>query len=391
MYFEFCNPGKILSGPYALENIAAEMKLLSSTRALVLSDRILSDIGAVSTLTDALTAGGMKIAATFTDIPSDSDIRMVNEIASLYRSENADSIIALGGGSVIDTAKGVRMLVSQGGNDMLSFVGCEVLPRGRAVPFAAIPTTSGTGSEATQVAVIKNNEKHVKMEFISQFLLPDLAVIDPRFCTSMPKKVTAMTGLDAMTHAIESYCCLQKNPVSRCYSLAALELIRDNLAKAIMNGSDKNVRLSMANASLLAGSAFSNSMVGLVHAIGHSLGGVARVPHGLAMAILLVPCLKFNLEKCADDYRSLLLALAGPEKYCHVPDSGRPEAFIDYVSSFLKEIGEKAGMSLKLSDYGVDASCFDAVSDLAINDGAMIVNPRSCSKKEVISILSQCL
>ncbi|MGN0907972.1 MAG: iron-containing alcohol dehydrogenase [Bullifex sp.] len=391
MYFEFCNPGKILSGHYALENIASEMRLLSSSRALVLSDRILDEIGAVRTLTDALTSGGMKVAATFTDIPADSDISVVNDISAVYRSVNADCIIALGGGSVIDTAKGVRMLISQGGNDILSCVGCEVLPKGRSVPFAAIPTTSGTGSEATQVAVIKNNEKHVKMEFISQFLLPDLAVIDPRFCTSMPKKVTAMTGLDAMTHAIESYCCLQKNPVSRCYSLTALELIRDNLAKAITNGHDKEVRLNMANASLLAGSAFSNSMVGLVHAIGHSLGGIARVPHGLAMAILLVPCLRFNLEKCADDYASLLLSMAGPEAYCSYTSEKRPQAFIDYVYGFLAEISEKAGMSLRLSSYGVDESCFDAVASLSVNDGAMIVNPRSCSKKEVTEILRECL
>ncbi len=391
MYFEFCNPGKILSGPYALENIASEMKLLSASRAMILSDNILLDLGAVRTLSDALISGGMKVAATYTDIPADSDIEVVNRISSVYRSVNADCIIALGGGSVIDTAKGVRMLISQGGNDILSFVGCEVLPKGRAIPFAAIPTTSGTGSEATQIAVIKNNERHVKMEFVSQFLLPDLAVIDPRFCTSMPKKVTAMTGLDAMTHAIESYCCLQKNPVSTCYSLTALELIRDNLASALKHGGDKEFRLNMANASLLAGSAFSNSMVGLVHAIGHSLGGVARVPHGLAMAILLVPCLKFNLEKCGEDYKGLLVALAGPEKYASVPEGKRAEAFIEYVDAFLKEISTLAGMSLRLSDYGVGESCFDQVSELAVNDGAIIVNPRSCSKSEVREILRQCL
>ncbi|MDY4799726.1 MAG: iron-containing alcohol dehydrogenase, partial [Bullifex sp.] len=129
MYFEFCNPGKILSGPYALENIASEMKLLSASRAMILSDKILLDLEAVRILSDALTSGGMKVAATYTDIPADSDIEVVNRISSVYRSVNADCIIALGGGSVIDTAKGVRMLISQGGNDILSFVGCEVLPK----------------------------------------------------------------------------------------------------------------------------------------------------------------------------------------------------------------------------------------------------------------------
>ena len=391
MYFEFSNPGKILSGPYALENIASELKLLNCSRAMILSDKVLNDLGSVKTLTDVLITGGIKIASIYTDIPADSDIIIVNKIASEYRRTNADSIIALGGGSVIDTAKGLRMLISQGGNDILSFVGCEVLPKGRSVPFVAIPTTSGTGSEATQVAVIKNNKKHVKMEFISQFLLPDLAVIDPRFTTSMPKRVTAMTGLDALTHALESYYCLQKNIVSQSYSLTAIELIKENLVNAITSGSNKTTRLNMANASLLAGSAFSNSMVGLVHAIGHSLGGVCKVPHGLAMAILLIPCLRFNIEYCRGEYEKIFLTFVGPERYVKVKKEKRAEAFIEAMEEFLNEVSKKADLSLKLSSYNVDPKCFDKVAALSLNDGAMIVNPRACSKDEVIEILNQCI
>ena len=391
MYFEFSTPGKIISGTYALENIAAELKLLDCNRVMILSDKVLEEIKAVKTLTDAIVAGGIKVAGIYTSIPADSDILVVNEIVNEYRRVNADSIIALGGGSVIDTAKGLRMLISQGGSDILSFVGCEVLPKGRNIPLIAIPTTSGTGSEATQVAVIKDNSKNVKMEFISQFLLPDLAVIDPRFCTSMPKKVTAMTGLDALTHALESYYCLQKNIVSQSFALSAIKLIKDNLSKALLNANDKSVRLNMANASLLAGSAFSNSMVGMVHAIGHSLGGIARVPHGLAMAILLVPCLKFNLEKCQKEYEELLLSFIGPDEFVKIEKEKRAEAFIDYIQSFLNEISNLADLPLKLSSYNINPSCFDSVSQAAINDGSMIVNPRSCSKEEVIEILKQCM
>ena len=190
-YYEFVNPGKILSGKYALENISTEFRLLGSSRVMVLSDKVLEKLGQVQILSDALISGGVKVVEVYTDIPADSSIEVVNKIAELYRKANADSIVALGGGSVIDTAKGLRMLISQGGTDILKFVGAEVLPYAKHVPFAAVPTTSGTGSEATAVAVIKDNERKVKMEFISQFLLPDLAVIDERFTTSMPAKVTA--------------------------------------------------------------------------------------------------------------------------------------------------------------------------------------------------------
>ena len=171
-YFEFVNSAKLLAGDYALENITEEMSLLGSSRPFLLSDKGLEKVGSVKTLLDIFSKSGLKVSGVFTDIPLDSSILKVNEIASLYRKANADGIIALGGGSVIDTAKGLRMLISQGGKDILKYAGAEVLPRGMNVPFTVIPTTSGTGSEATGVAVIKDEEKEVKLEFISSYLLP---------------------------------------------------------------------------------------------------------------------------------------------------------------------------------------------------------------------------
>lgn len=386
-YFEFVNPGKILSGKYALENIASEFRLLGIARALVLSDRVLSELGQVKVLTDALSSSGLQVVSVYTDIPADSSIEVVNRIAELFRRVNADSIVALGGGSVIDTAKGVRMLISQGGSDIMQFVGAEVLPYARHIPFAAVPTTSGTGSEATAVAVIKDNERKVKMEFISQFLLPDLAVLDERFTVSMPAKITAMTGLDALTHAIESYSCLQKNPVSQSYARSAIMLIHENLARCIETPSDRKARLAMANGSLLAGSAFSNSMVGIVHAIGHSLGGVCGLPHGLAMAILLPHCMRYNLDKCEADYSEILSLLVEPEELVRIPKENRGTMCVTVVENFAKMIARSAGLSLRLSDNGIDRSSFSEVASRAINDGALIVNPKTADKSDVIAIL----
>ena len=386
-YYEFVNPGKILSGKYALENIASEFKLLGSSRVLVLSDNVLDGLGQVKILTDALTSGGVTVASIFTDIPSDSSIEVVNSIAAVYRSCAADSIVALGGGSVIDTAKGVRMLISQGGDDIMKYVGAEVLPRSVHIPFAAVPTTSGTGSEATAVAVIKDNERKVKMEFISQFLLPDLAVLDERFTLSMPARITAMTGLDALTHAIESYSCLQKNPVSQCYARSAVMLIHENLEKCIRTPGDRKARLELANGSLLAGSAFSNSMVGIVHAIGHSLGGVCAIPHGLAMAILLPHCMRYNLDKCADDYEDILSFMLTAEDFVAVNKADRARRCVEEVKVFTSSIASLAGLSLRLSDNRVKRDDFMEVATRAINDGAMIVNPKAAGLDDVLAIL----
>ena len=364
-YYEFVNPGKILSGKYALENIASEFKLLGSSRVFVLSDKVLNELGQVKVLCDALVSGGVQVVGTFVDIPADSSIEVVNRIAEIYRQANADSIVALGGGSVIDTAKGVRMLISQGGNDIMKFVGAEVLPFARHVPFAAVPTTSGTGSEATAVAVIKDGARKLKMEFISQFLLPDLAVIDERFTVSMPARITAMTGLDALTHAIESYSCLQKNPVSQSYARSAIMMIIENLDKCISTPSDRKARLAMAN----------------------SLGGVCSLPHGLAMAILLPHCMRFNLEKCNEDYAEILSFCISPEEYAAVPLKERGLKCVEVVETFANAIAHDSGLSLKLSDNRIDKASFEEVAARAINDGAMIVNPKAVSKEDVLAIL----
>ena len=388
-YFEFVNSAKLLAGEYALENIPSEMRLLGSSRPMILSDSTLEKIGTVSVLIQALSKGGMKPSAVYTDIPLDSSIEKVNEISAIYRENNADGIIAIGGGSVIDTAKGLKMLISQGGRDIMNYAGSEMLGRGQSVPFTAIPTTSGTGSEATGVAVIKDGERKVKLEFISSFLLPDIAVLDVRALESMPARITALTGLDALTHAIEAYSCLQKNPISQCYALSAIKLIVENLEEAIRKPKDKKARISMAIASYIAGAAFSNSMVGIVHAIGHSVGGVCSVAHGEAMTILLPVCMRYNLGFADDDYADLLLYLSDAETYASTEKTRRAEKAVEVVENFISRIKAAAPIATNLSERGVGRSVFEQIAIRAMNDGALIVNPRSADKDDILKILEK--
>lgn len=388
-YFEFVNSAKLLAGEYALENIPSEMRLLGSSRPMILSDSTLEKIGTVSVLIQALSKGGMKPSAVYTDIPLDSSIEKVNEISAIYRENNADGIIAIGGGSVIDTAKGLKMLISQGGRDIMNYAGSEMLGRGQSVPFTAIPTTSGTGSEATGVAVIKDGERKVKLEFISSFLLPDIAVLDVRALESMPARITALTGLDALTHAIEAYSCLQKNPISQCYALSAIKLIVENLEEAIRKPKDKKARISMAIASYIAGAAFSNSMVGIVHAIGHSVGGVCSVAHGEAMTILLPVCMRYNLGFADDDYADLLLYLSDAETYASTEKTRRAEKAVEVVENFISRIKAAAPIATNLSERGVGRSDFEQIAIRAMNDGALIVNPRSADKDDILKILEK--
>ncbi|MBU3878362.1 iron-containing alcohol dehydrogenase [Faecalicatena sp. AGMB00832] len=388
-YYEFQNSTKILSGKNALENITYELKGLGASRPILLSDKVLEKIGSLQNVIDAMASTGMEPAEVYTDIPSDSSVAIVNKIGEKYKEAGCDSIIAVGGGSVIDTAKGVEMLISQDVRDLLELQGCESMTRGNHVPFIAVPTTSGTGSEMTLVAVIKNIEKSVKMEFISNYLLPDAAVLDPRMTATLPPKTTASTGFDALCHAIEAYSCNQKNPLSDAYATAAIKLVVENLEDAVRDGKNTKARLAMANASTMAGAAFSNSMVGMVHAIGHALGGVCRVPHGDAMTILLPFCMLYNYKKLGDIYGELLLYLEGPEVYAQTPANKRGEEAIKSVRRMERRLHKLSGLPMTLKDAKVDKKDFDAVARTALNDGAMLVNPAAVEYDDVIMILNQ--
>ena len=256
-------------------------------------------------------------------------VQTVTRIADRYRETHCDAIIAVGGGSVLDTAKGVNILVSEGSNDLIKFSGAGALKR-PLKPLIAVPTTSGTGSEVTLVAVIADHEKQLKMLFTSNFLLPDVALLDSRMTMTLPPAITAATGMDAITHAIEAYTCLAKNPLSDSHAVRAIELISRNLLNVVKNPDDKEGRLSLAIGANLAGIAFSNSMVGMVHTLGHSVGAVCGAPHGSCMAVLLPYGLEYNRHKNGSFTAELLFPLAGSRNLRQnpCPLSYRPGNFL---------------------------------------------------------------
>ena len=384
LFYEFQNSTKIVSGKNSVANIPAELEFFNSKRPLLISDTVLNKIGTVEKISKSLKDGNIEIGYTYTEVPQDSDLEVINKLCKIYKENNCDSIVAVGGGSVIDTAKGVRMLISQNVQDINNLMGNEILKYGIHVPFIVIPTTAGTGSEVTLVAVIEDKIKNVKMEFISYFLLPDVAILDPKMTVSLPKKATASTGMDALCHAIEAYSCIQKNPMSDSYAISAISLIRDNLLKAIENGNDEEARLNMANASLMSGVSFSNSMVGLVHAIGHSLGAICHIPHGDAISILLPYVMEYNLDKCEENYAKLLFFFGTEEEYMNTPKEKRAEKLIEKVRNMINDLHEKTGLpnKLEISDEEIEK-----VAKTAINDGAIIVNPKKADFEDIVEIL----
>ena len=389
-YFEFINSVKILCGDKAIENIPYELNFLGSHTPLILSDQGIQKIGLLDQITTILSKSGVNTDNIYTDIPVDSSTLVIDTITAFYHQNNCDGIIAIGGGSVIDTAKGVRMSLSQNKANIMELAGNEIIKRGNHIPFVVMPTTCGTGSECTAVAVIKNQNTGVKMEFISSEILPDCAVIDVRLTATLPPRLIASTAMDALCHAIEAFSSLQKNPISDAFATSAMSLIADNLLPTITSPTP-DTRTSLALASTLAGVAFSNAMVGIVHAVGHACGSIAHIPHGNAMAILLPHCMQFNLDINADTYSELLLYLTNADTYATTPKELRAQKTIQVVQDLIQKLNSQDILPTRLSDFGVTAELLPTIANSALNDGAIVVNNKNVDYHDIISILNKCL
>ena len=388
-YYEFFCPVKVIAGHAALEHIPFELATLGSKRPLIITDKgvrannLLAPIEAAFESTDAV------IGYIFDDVPPDSSIATVRNAAKAYRDNHCDAIIAVGGGSVIDTSKATNILVTEGGDDLLKFSGAHNLPK-PLKPFFVIPTTSGTGSEVTMVAVVADVEKNVKLPFASYYLMPHAAILDPRMTQTLPPHLTAMTAMDALTHAVEAYTCLAANPISDAYATAAIKKVSNSLFTVLDKPTDEFGRLELAQASTMAGIAFSNSMVGLVHSLGHALGAVAHLPHGLCMNLFLPYVLEYNKEVNGDKIAELLLPLAGSDIYAQTPAHLRADKSIATILTMRDRLYALTKLPRTLRETGkVTEAQLDEVAEKALNDGSIIYNPKEANFKDLRAILDK--
>jgi alcohol dehydrogenase len=388
-FFEFYSPVKIIAGDGALEHLAFELLARGVSRPLIVTDAGVRAVGLVEPPTGALESGGVTVAAVFDAVPVDSSTATVAAVAACYRANECDCIIAIGGGSVIDSAKTANILATEGGDDVRAHAGAYTLKR-RLAPLFVIPTTSGTGSEVTSVAVVRDEKIGTKLPFVSQFLMPDVAVLDARMTLALPAGLTAATAMDAMTHSIEAFTCLAKNPLSDAYATAAISKISQNLLRAVTTPKDQHARLELAVAATMAGVAFSNSMVGLVHSLGHSVGALAHLPHGLCMNVLLPYVLEFNLPVRAELIGDLLRPLAGDDVFAATPREQRAAAAISRIRTLRDHLHRDAGLPRTLQETGkVRRDQLSQIAAMALDDGSLLLNPRTVNHAEALSVLER--
>jgi len=378
--FIFWCPTKLVFGENTALDVAMEVENLGGKRALIVTDR---DLAKNTDLPERIRkALGKLSAGIFSEVEADSGLHIVNQGAKVGKELGADCLVSVGGGSAIDTAKGIAILLKEGGK-LQDYAGFQVLTRPQT-PHIVIPTTAGTGSEVTYIAVIKDHEAGRKLLFGDYNILPNVAILDPKMTEGLPAKLTAATGMDAMCHAIEAMHSLQREPVADGMALHAIRLIKEFLPRAVENGKDMTARGQMLIAANIAGAAFSNAQVGIVHALAHTIGAKFKVHHGLANSILLPACVKYNADACGDIYRNVLSAMGVDIQRVSPDEAG------DVLANRIADFTQKVGLPQKLREAGVPQEGLNECSEIALSDGAIVYNPKFISDSaEVLKVYRQ--
>lgn len=374
-------PVQVIFGEGSLKEIRSFVRSFGKHALLVTGGGPTSNLPAVEQLRGILAEEGLAVSY-FSEIKSDPDVEVVEKGVSLAKERGCDFVIGLGGGSPMDAAKVIAARLNNEG-DIASWEGVGRVPR-RAKPLICIPTTSGTGSEVTCVAVITGGKRRQKMSIVSHYLYPVLAIIDPELTYSMPPQLTASTGMDALTHAVESYVSRKAWEPARVLSLKAVRLVFSFLERACQEGSDGEARRNMSMAAFLAGMAFTTSGLGLTHALAHALGSHFGVPHGVANAVLLPHVMRFNLVTCPEAFRELALAMG-------VGINGLPalraaEKAVEAVEGLLASLP----LPRKLGELGIPETSTEAIAAEAfLNMRLRSSNPRETVLEDLVDVLRE--
>jgi alcohol dehydrogenase len=387
-YFEFFSPVKIISGEHSLSTLNYELDRLHVSKPLILTNQSLDEMKILDSLLSHLKKQSINPRQIIKTIPNQATIEIVKKAAQRYEELECDGIIALGGEAIIDTAKGINLIISEQVEDLKDLAGIETA-HADMQPFIVIPTTSGTGSEAALTAVISDESSKRDLEFISSKLIPDLAVIDPTMTFSLPPRLTASTGVDALVHAVEAYTGLQTNPLSDAYAFAALKLIGQNLRELVKDVNNKKHRVAMNNAAVMAGISFSNSHAGIIHAVGDACEKIAGVSHGDALSVLLPHGMFYNLkfDYCRNSYQDILLALEGRDKFIETEPEDRALIAVNAVVSILNELRSLTGIPVTLEEIGVKRNQFDDIVDKAMHNSAILNSAGQVNREDIKSIL----
>ena len=381
--FEFKLPTRILFGVNLVDSLGEEVKALGIKRVLLVTDKGVVNAGLLERVTRVLDASAIDYTV-FDTVEANPTTTTVHNGAEIFRKNKCDGLVAVGGGSPIDAAKGIGVQATHEGDimDYSRRVGKPV--QNITPPLVAIPTTAGTGSEVTWVSVLVDPKDKVKIVVPSPYLAANVAIVDPSLTVSLPPAITAFTGMDALTHAIEAYVSLKSQPIADSLALQAVQLISSSLREAVGNGDNLAARTSMLLASTMAGMAFVNASVGLVHAAAHALGGFFNIAHGIANAVMLPLVMRLSLIGNPGKYADIAAAMGENLEGLSEMEAARGAVFA--VQSLAADIG----IPQDLKQLGADsARISDLVEETMNQSGSYPFNARKVGKREIVQLFEQ--
>jgi alcohol dehydrogenase class IV len=373
-------PPVLIYGSGTAAKVGEESRKLGGTKGLIVTDEVIIKLGILDSIKQSLSQAKIN-SAMYSGVATEPTVEFVMEGLQSYRENGCDFLVAVGGGSAIDAAKAIAVMVTNQGA-IEDYRGVNQIPH-RGVPVVAIPTTAGTGSEATRVAIITDIVQDIKMLYISPFLVPQVAIADPLLTLSMPRGLTAATGIDALTHAIEAYVSLKAHPMADIFCLSAVELIADNLRQAWSNGNNVTARERVMLGALQAGIAFSNASVALVHGMSRPIGACFHVAHGVSNAALLSIVTEFSLIGNPERYARIALAMGENTVGLSVMEAAAKAAgaikrlVSDIKIPSLRELGVGKEELTRLAPK---------MAEDALASGSPANNPRQATKEEIIEL-----
>lgn len=399
-YFEFGNNVKVVSGNGSIAALARELQRRGGKNALLLSDKNLQKLNLTGKAAGALKqAPDFKVGATYLNIEHGSSFQSVEEAYELYRRGGCDCVVACGGGSVIDTAKCLVLMLKTQSRDLSRNRGVNCATLAARVPFGVVTTNFGTGSDVTKFAVIRDEKKGEKAEFVSELLQPDFCVLDPQMTLTLERQEIALGGIEIFVNAIEAFISMQSELLSDRFARYAVMSARAALKKIFAERDadpsapyDLDARLQLMEAGVMAGIAFSNAMVGLAHACANAIAGYYRdVDHTAVLSTVFVATLMYNLDVCGSRYEELLPILGGTDLYLETPAEKRASVFVDAIFHALGEYRRDYGLPLGLKNLGVKEEDLPLLARKTVADGAALSNPKRISEKEALELLTRCM
>jgi len=370
---------EVVFGPDSLSRLAE----LQARSAVVVTDKNIVDLGLVERVKEQLTLGGIATAAVFDGVEPDPSVQTVRNGVSLINDHGPDLIVAVGGGSVMDAAKAMRVQYERPDvaiEEIAPFV--TGLGLGKKCRLICIPTTSGTGAEATWAIVLTDTEEQRKMGLGCRDVLPEVAIVDPAFAATMPPRITADTGMDVLTHGVEGYTSTFKNDLSDGLCIRAVQLVFEYLPRAVRNGDDMEAREKMHNAACIAGLGFGNSMAALAHAMGHALGTVFHVPHGRAVGLLLPYAVEFLGEACDEFLAEIAYAIR--------VDVPAGEGAAPVLARTIRNLARSIDQPLSIRELDIPSEAFDSaiprMVDNTMSDTQLVTTLRIPSEAEAANL-----